>query len=61
MRSRQAGRALDIDPASSDAQDQRTAARTELGKLITRRVELAQKAIAAGSFKRREDTGERAQ
>ncbi len=47
----QAGRALSIDPTSSGAQGQRSSARSELGKLVTRRVELAQKAIAAGSFK----------
>ncbi len=47
----QAGRALSIDPSSSGAQGQRSSARSELGKLVTRRVELAQKAIVAGSFK----------
>ena len=46
----QAGRALSIDPANSGAQGQRSSARSELGKLVTRRVDLAQKAIAAGSF-----------
>ena len=46
----QAGKALAIDPGSSSAQNQRDAARVELAKIVTRRVEAAQKAIAAGNF-----------
>ncbi|HVO38614.1 MAG TPA: hypothetical protein VMV03_06240 [Spirochaetia bacterium] len=43
-------KALDIEPKSFDAQNQKNAARAELAKLVTRRVDKAQKAIAAGSF-----------
>lgn len=44
------GKALDIEPKSFDARNQRNATRSELEKLVTRRVTTAQKAIAAGSF-----------
>jgi hypothetical protein len=43
-------KALDIEPKSFEAKNQRNAARAELAKLVTRRVDKAQKAIAAGSF-----------
>ena len=46
----QAGRALAIEPRSSNAQNEKSTARSELAKLVTRRVDLAQKAIAAGNF-----------
>jgi len=46
----QTGKALDVDPKSSDAQNQHTAARIALAKLVARRIDVAQKAIAAGNF-----------
>ncbi len=46
----QSGLALDVDPRSSGAQSQHEAARSALAKLVARRIEVAQKAIAAGSF-----------
>jgi hypothetical protein len=46
----QAGRALAVDPKSFNAQSEHNAARSELAKLVTRRVNVAQKAIAAGNF-----------
>ena len=46
----QTGMALDVDPKSFSAQNQRNSARSELAKLVTRRIDIAQKAIAAGNF-----------
>ncbi len=43
-------KALDVEPKNSDAQNQRNAARAELTKLVTRRLDRAQKAITAGNF-----------
>jgi hypothetical protein len=44
------GKVMNIEPKSFNAQNQRNAARAELAKLVTHRVDIAQKAIAAGSF-----------
>jgi len=46
----QSGMALDIDPKNARAQAQRNAAHAELAKLVSRRVGVAQKAIAAANF-----------
>jgi len=46
----QSGLALDVEPKSSGAQSQHDSARSELAKLVARRVAAAQKAIAAGNF-----------
>ncbi len=46
----QTSRALDVDPKSSNAQGQHSAARGELAKLVARRIDVAQKAIVAGNF-----------
>ncbi|HUI71094.1 MAG TPA: hypothetical protein VL354_11290 [Spirochaetia bacterium] len=46
----QSGMALDIDPRNAAAQAQHGTARTELAKLVGRRVDAAQKSIAAGTF-----------
>ena len=45
-----ADRALAIEPGNFDARNQRNMACSELAKLVTRRIALAQKAIAAGNF-----------
>jgi hypothetical protein len=46
----QSGLALDVDPKSSGAKSQHEAARSELAKLVTRRLGAAQRAIAARNF-----------
>ncbi len=46
----QADRSLAIEPGSFDARNQHDTVRSELAKLVNRRVGLAQKAIAAGNF-----------
>ncbi len=46
----QAGRALAIEPRSANARDERSEARSELAKLVTYRIDRAQKLIASGSF-----------
>jgi len=46
----QSGKALAIEPGNTSAQSGRTAARTQLTTLVTRRIDQAQKSIAAGRF-----------
>jgi hypothetical protein len=46
----QSGLALDVDPRNSGAQSQHDAARVVLARLVAHRIEMAQKAIAAGNF-----------